>query len=164
MKSWRGEKFQEMAGGTMYYEEFDVGDQFVLGPRMMPAEEIDEFARRYDPQWLHIDPDNAAHGPFRGVIASGFHTLSAVWGQWIASGQIGMESVGGTGLSALQWLYPVRAGDVLNTTFEVIKKVPSARGSRGAVTIRFTTTNQDGKVVMTCEGTVLIKAKDHLDS
>ncbi len=144
----------------MYYEEFEIGQQFVLEPRTMPAEEIEQFARRYDPQWLHIDPDSAEQGPFRGIIASGFHTVSAVWGQWIESGHLGRQSVGGTGLSSLRWLYPVRAGDVLRTTAEVVSKVPSARGSRGAVTIRFETVNQDGKLVMTCEGTGLIQARN----
>lgn len=147
----------------MYYEEFEEGEQFELAPRVMPAEEIEEFAQRYDPQWLHIDPQRAGKGPYHGVIASGFHTLSAVWGQWIASGQIGLESVGGTGFSQVQWLYPVRAGDVLSTTVEVVKKTLSPRGSRGAVTIRFTTANQDGKVVMTCEGTGLIKTRAYVE-
>ena len=29
-----------------------------------------------DHQWIHVDPDKAAHGPFGGTIAHGFMTLS----------------------------------------------------------------------------------------
>ena len=40
-------------------------------------ERIDAFAGATDdPQWIHIDPERAASGPFGGTIAHGFLTLS----------------------------------------------------------------------------------------
>ena len=33
-----------------------------------------QFAKAYDPQWFHTDPEAAAEGPFGGLIASGWHT------------------------------------------------------------------------------------------
>ena len=39
-------------------------------------EEVLSFARRFDPQKMHTDPEAAAAGPFQGLIASGWHTLS----------------------------------------------------------------------------------------
>ena len=40
-------------------------------------ERIDEFARcTGDHQWIHVDPQRAAAGPFGGPVAHGFLTLS----------------------------------------------------------------------------------------
>lgn len=55
-----------------------VGEE--LGPTSwieIPQERIDTFARATDdPQWIHVDPARAAHGPFGTTIAHGFLTLS----------------------------------------------------------------------------------------
>src|SRR5436190_80883 len=38
---------------------------------------IDAFADATgDRQWIHVDPERAAHGPFGGTIAHGYLTLS----------------------------------------------------------------------------------------
>ncbi|MER6151588.1 MaoC family dehydratase [Streptomyces hirsutus] len=40
---------------------------------------IDEFAGATgDHQWIHVDPERAAHGPYKTTIAHGFLTLSLV--------------------------------------------------------------------------------------
>jgi acyl dehydratase len=42
-------------------------------------EQIDKFAEATgDHQWIHVDPDKAAHGPFGKTIAHGYLTLSLV--------------------------------------------------------------------------------------
>jgi acyl dehydratase len=42
-------------------------------------ERIDRFADATgDHQWIHVDPDRAAHGPFGRTIAHGYLTLSLV--------------------------------------------------------------------------------------
>ncbi len=55
-----------------------VGEE--LGPTSwieMPQSRIDAFAAATDdPQWIHVDPERAADGPFGGTIAHGFLTLS----------------------------------------------------------------------------------------
>jgi acyl dehydratase len=51
-----------------------------LGPTSwieVTQERIDAFAgATLDPQWIHVDPDRAAAGPFGTTIAHGFLTLS----------------------------------------------------------------------------------------
>ena len=40
-------------------------------------ERVDQFADATgDHQWIHVDPERAKHGPFKGTIAHGFLTLS----------------------------------------------------------------------------------------
>ena len=51
-----------------------------LGPTSwieVPQQRIDTFAEATaDPQWIHVDPERAADGPFGTTIAHGFLTLS----------------------------------------------------------------------------------------
>ena len=51
-----------------------------LGPTSwidVPQTRIDAFAEATnDPQWIHVDPERAAEGPFGGTIAHGYLTLS----------------------------------------------------------------------------------------
>jgi tripartite-type tricarboxylate transporter receptor subunit TctC len=59
-----------------YFEDYAPGTVVNYGPIEVDADEIIDFARRYDPQEFHIDPARAADGPFRGLVASGWHTAS----------------------------------------------------------------------------------------
>ena len=56
----------------------NVGDEF--GPSSwleVTQDRIDRFAEATgDDQWIHIDPEKAAQGPFGTTIAHGFLTLS----------------------------------------------------------------------------------------
>ena len=139
----------------MYFEEFAVGDRFALEPITLTEEEIYAFAEQYDPQPIHIDPQFAAQGLFKGIIASGFHTVSAIWGQWIRANKMGTENLGGT-IDFLRFLYPVRPNDQLHTVAEVVEKIPSSKEKRGIVVIKLTVTNQNQKVVLETQSRVII--------
>lgn len=143
----------------MYFEEFYVGQRFEVDPVTLTEQEIDEFAKRYDPQPIHIDPDFANRGFFHGVIASGLHTLSAVWGEWIKSNRFGTEIIGGTGLDFVNWRKPVRPGDTLYTKAEVTDTIPSPRGKRGQVVIHFKATNQHGEEVLETQCRAYLKGR-----
>src|SRR5215831_4204230 len=57
-----------------YFEDYIEGDVHCFGAIAVEADEIVAFAKRFDPQTLHTDPDSAKSGPFGGLIASGWHT------------------------------------------------------------------------------------------
>ena len=47
--------------------------------RTITQQQVDQFAAATDDhQWIHVDPERAAQGPFGGPIAHGFLTLSLV--------------------------------------------------------------------------------------
>ena len=56
-----------------YFEDFHIGDTFKLGPLTVTAEEIIAFAKQFDPQYFHIDPQRAKDSIFGGLVASGWH-------------------------------------------------------------------------------------------
>lgn len=143
----------------MYFEEFEAGQQFVLEPITLSAQEIHDFAEKFDPQPIHIDEEFARAGIFNGVIASGLHTISAVWGQWIRANKFGTEVIGGIGLDFTAWKAPVKPNDQVKTVVEVVEKIPSSKGGRGIVVLKFIASNQDAQVVLETQARVIIKGK-----
>lgn len=144
----------------MYFEEFQVNQKFELPTISLSEQEIDTYAHQYDPQPIHIDSEFAEAGLFKGIIASGFHTMSAIWGQWIRENVFGTEIIGGIGLDYVKWLLPVRAGDQLDTVVQVDDTIPSSKGGRGVVVLTFVTTNQNKKDVLAMQARVIIKSKE----
>jgi len=59
-----------------YWEDFTVGEVIELGSCAITETEILAFARKYDPQPFHTDPEAARRSIFGGLIASGWHTCA----------------------------------------------------------------------------------------
>jgi acyl dehydratase len=144
---------------TRWWEDVVVDELFPLGRHEFTAEEIIEFARRYDPQYFHIDADHAAHSQFEGLIASGWHTASVghrkfVDGLFAEAGRlrdIGEEpGVPGPspGVNSIEFPVSVRPGDVLDYALVVESKRPSRSfPGWGLTQSRITATNQNGEIV-----------------
>ena len=59
-----------------YFEDVRVGETAVLGSSTVSEAEMLAFARKYDPQPFHTDPEAAKTSFFGGLIASGWHTCA----------------------------------------------------------------------------------------
>ena len=133
----------------LYWEDLEPGQVHELGSRTVTEEEIVAFARQWDPQPFHVDPEAAKESPFGGLIASGWHTGS-MWMRLYVDSLLGGEAaMGSPGIEELRWLAPVRPGDTLSGRLTVLDVTPSAtRPDRGTVRIRGEMVNQDGVTVM----------------
>ena len=137
----------------LFFEDFVPGDVIDLGTYEMTEDEIIDFGQRFDPQYFHIDPEAAVDSPFGGLIASGWHTVSAWARLWIDTVVSRADGRGSGGMQEVRWLEPVRPGDLLAATVEILDARPSARhADRGTVFIGCTMTNQHDRVVMTFHG------------
>lgn len=141
----------------MIFEAFHEGQTYTLKPITVTREDIIAYAEKFDPQRLHVDEDYAASGPFGGLIASGYHTLSLVWSRWIDADILGDESMGGPGLDRVQWLAPVRPADTLSTTVTITARRRSQSQPRGIISLHFDVVNQDRVRVMAYEAVALVK-------
>jgi acyl dehydratase len=131
-----------------YLEDLQVGDKIQTPPVTVTEEEILEFSRRFDPQPMHADPEAAARGPFRGLIASGWHTAALVMRMFVDSNPLGNLPLLGLGVDGIEWPQPVRPGDTIQVEMEVLAIRPSnSQPSHGIVKIRSTARNQHGEVV-----------------
>tara|TARA_X000000368_G_scaffold411290_1_gene395969 strand:- start:3690 stop:4160 length:471 start_codon:yes stop_codon:yes gene_type:complete len=143
-----------------FYDDFSVGEKFSLGTVVMKEEEMINFATQFDPQRFHLDPEAAAETIYGGLIASGWHTGSLMM-KLLAEGFLGEHSVGAAGLSELSWPAPVRVGDVLTLTVEIMKKRESkSRQYLGLIEIKNQLVNQNGEVALQAVPTMLIAMKD----
>ena len=143
-----------------FYDDFSVGEKFSLGTVVMKEEEMINFATQFDPQRFHLDPEAAAQTIYGGLIASGWHTGSLMM-KLLAEGFLGEHSVGAAGLSELSWPAPVRVGDVLTLTVEIMNKRESkSRQHLGVIEIKNQLVNQNGEVALQAVPTMLIAMKD----
>jgi acyl dehydratase len=132
------------------FEDFQPGQSFEFGGITIDADGIVEFARRYDPQYFHVDPEAAEEGPFGGLIASGWHTAAIFMRMYVDAILGDAVAMGSPGVEELRWLVPVRPGDTLRGRATILETTPSAkRDDRGTVRARFETLNQRDEVVMT---------------
>ena len=142
-----------MSEPELFFEDFVAGDVIELGTYEMTEAEIIDFGRRFDPQYFHTDPEAAVDSPFGGLIASGWHTVAAWARLWIDTVVSRADGRGSGGMQEVRWFEPVRPGDSLTATVEILNTRPSSRhADRGTVFIGCTMTNQHGRVVMTFHG------------
>jgi acyl dehydratase len=135
-----------------YWEDFEVGDVIALGPVTVTAEEIVEFASRYDPQPFHLDEEAGRASPFGGLIASGWHTTALFMGMFVRAVLRDSASLGSPGVDETRWRAAVRPGDTLTGRTTVIDVQPSStKPGRGTVFTENEVFNQDGVVVLTMQ-------------
>lgn len=84
----------------------------VSEPRVITQAEIDKFADVTDDhQWIHVDPERAAAGPFGSTVAHGFLTLSLAPRLLADILEVSSFSMGvNYGLDRVRFLKPVPPG------------------------------------------------------
>jgi len=142
----------------MKFADFHAGQVIEAGPYPVTEAEVLQFARAYDPQWFHTDPEQAAEGPFGGLIASGWHTGSIAMRLIADAALEGSESFASPGLQYVQWPNPVRPGDSLRLVADVLEVRRSAkRPTLGILRWRWRLFNQRELPVLDVEATSLFK-------
>ncbi|MCB1303594.1 MAG: MaoC family dehydratase [Leptospiraceae bacterium] len=135
----------------LYFEDMKPGQSIEVGSYQVTEEEILEFARKYDPQPFHIDPQAASESMFGGIIASGWHTASICMRLYVDAVLNRSASMGSPGLDNLRWKRPVRPGDTLSGRFRITECRPFRPGI-GLVKGMAELKNQEGKLVMSFLG------------
>ena len=122
-------------------EEFVAAQGSQLGPTdwlEVTQERVNLFADATDDhQWIHIDPERAASGPFGGTIAHGLLTLSLLpyfTSQMYTVGNIAMAI--NYGYNKVRFVTPVKVGAKVRARAEIAK----VDQLNGAVQATLTTT------------------------
>jgi acyl dehydratase len=133
----------------LYFEDLYPGLQFNSNRSYkVTAEEIKEFAERYDPQPFHLDEAAGESSFFKGLAASGWLTAAIVMRLRVESIHIAGGMIG-AGVEEMRWMQAVRPGDSLRTESEVLNvRTSSSRPTYGVVRSRTTVFNQREEVVM----------------
>ncbi|WP_322988127.1 MULTISPECIES: MaoC family dehydratase [unclassified Hoeflea] len=149
--------------------DYELGVRRDLGSHVFTAEAIINFARQFDPQRFHVDPEAAKDTVFGGLCASGWHT-SATWMKLnirsIKNDVAKAQSEGRTppefgpspGVRNIRWFKPVFAGDEIR--YSRINRGARPLNSRPGWSVLETSAeahDKAGNIVMSFDSAVLIK-------
>ena len=135
-----------------YFEDYVTGSVHEFGSITVHQEEIIAFAKRYDPQVFHIDPDAAKRSAYGGLIASGWHTGSVMMRLFVDHYLSHVASLGSPGVREMRWIKPLRPGDELRIRVTVREtKRSQSKPDRGIVRSFVEVLNQNREVIMTVE-------------
>ena len=144
----------------LYLEDFATSARYEAGPIAVDQDELIAFATRYDPQPFHTDPVAAKNSLFGGLAASGWMTASLTMRMLIDSGNGPVGGFIARKIEAMEWPSPVRPGDQLRATSEVLEVLPSkTKPDRGMVRMRTETKNQDGTVVQILTALLVVQRR-----
>ncbi|GAA1698459.1 MaoC family dehydratase [Microcella alkalica] len=107
-----------------------IGEEFGPSEWMsVPQDRIDLFADATDDhQWIHVDPERAAAGPFGAPIAHGFLVLSLLIPLWTSLFDVdGVTTKVNYGLNRVRFVSPVAAGSRVRLSF-VLADVEEVKG------------------------------------
>jgi acyl dehydratase len=143
-----------------HFEDYPPGAVALYGPIVVDEAEVIDFARRYDPQPFHVDPDAAARSPFGGLIASGWHTGAMMMRVLVDRFFSPVAGLGSPGIDELRWSAPVRPGDRLYVKVTVTDARRSAsKPDRGLVRMATEVLKEDGTPAMTMKAMTFVQAR-----
>ncbi len=141
------------------FEDYPEGGVFEFGELAVTEADILDFAHRFDPQDMHIDPEAAANGDFGGLIASGWHT-GAMMMRLFADHYLPKGGLASPGIDELRWVRPVRPGDRLRIRVTVLEARRSrSKPDRGLIRSSVEVLNQNGDPVMTLKPLTLHRCR-----
>ena len=111
-------------------DELAPGQSFDLGTLALTEAEVAAFARRFDPQPFHMDRTAALDSLFGEMVASGLHTLSAVFGR-VMTGLLREVSLGGSQIDS-RWPAPLRPDEPVTVRVEAQEVQRSRSGPAGS--------------------------------
>ena len=148
-----------------HFDDLTPGARFESLGKTLSEAEILDFAFQYDPQPFHIDVEYAEAGPYGGLIASGVQTIAVALRMMVQARVFAPEIVmGSPGVEELRWLQPVRPGDTIRSTGEILEtRVSRSNPERGLVRYRLDVLNQRDDVVMTMTSTTIVQREPAAD-
>jgi acyl dehydratase len=143
-----------------YLEDYVPGAVYEYGYVAVTETDILDFARQFDPQPMHVDPEFAGRGPFHGLIASGWHTAGIMMRMFVDHYLSRVASLASPGLDELRWPAPVRPGDSLRLRATVVEARRSrSKPDRGLVRTQSELINQNEEVVLRVTAMNIIGAR-----
>jgi len=145
-----------------YFEDIEPGRTAAFGRYEVTADEVREFASKFDPQPFHLSKEEAAKTHFGRISASGWHTCAMTMAMLVENLKANRQAgLGSPGIDQLRWIKPVYPGDTLRCESTVIEKRRSqSRPEMGIFKSSLTVFNQNDEPVMTMISNGLIQVRD----
>lgn len=142
-----------------WFEHYPPGAVFEFGSVTVTEQSIIDFARQYDPQQMHVDPQWAAQGPFGEVIASGWQTVALMM-RLLVDHYLPRGGLAAPGIDELRWPNPVRPGDTLRVRATILEaRLSRSKPDRGLVRGFVEVLNQRDEPVLTMKPMNLVRVR-----
>ena len=142
-----------MSSIRYFWEDLQPGTTRDLGTVTITADEIREFAEKFDPQPFHLDEAAGRRSIFGNLCASGWHTSALAMKLTVENFLVEAASMGSPGVENLRWLKPVYPGDTLRLQYTVMEARPlRTRADTGLVRAAWDMFNQNSEKVLYMEG------------
>jgi acyl dehydratase len=149
-----------MSAEKLSFEDFEPGRRFPLGPKLVSAGEIIEFASEFDPQPMHLDEAAGRASILGGLAASGWHTSAMLMRMMADSYILNALCEGAPGIDLMEWRKPVLSGDTLHGHSTVLEaRQMRSRPGIGIAKFRHEVENQRGELVCLSENSVMIRMR-----
>ncbi|MDR3588614.1 MAG: MaoC family dehydratase [Negativicutes bacterium] len=130
------------------FDQFRIGDKGDFAKTVTEADIVNFAGTSGDFNPLHINADYAEKTIFKGRIAHG-----ALVGSFISAAGVSFVGLGAVYISQFtKFLAPVRIGDTITATMEVVEKIPEKK----MLKLRTSCMNQHGKIVIDGEAVVKV--------
>ncbi|MDY6821414.1 MAG: MaoC family dehydratase [Deferribacterota bacterium] len=145
-----------------YFEDLEVGEKKSFGSVKVDKDEIIDFAKKFDPQYFHIDEEAAKKSIFGSLCASGWYTASITHRMVVENYFKDLSVLGSPGGDTLRWRKPVFPGDTLSVELEVMEKKNHNKYKEiGIARMRWNTFNQNKEIVMSLVANLLVNKRNN---
>src|SRR5262245_39509138 len=142
---------------SLYYEDFQVGQEFLTRRRTVTEADITIFAGLSgDHSPIHTAALFAKSTPFGTRIAPGALGLSIATGLIVRMGLTEETAIALLEVTC-QFKGAIRIGDTIQVRQVVEEKRETSKPERGIVTIRYDVLNQDGQIALTGFEKLMVK-------
>ncbi len=143
----------------LYFDDIPDDYHSVVGTWHLAAEDIIAYAKVWDPRPEHTDPEAARHSPFGTLVASSAH-LFAIVTLLFHRHRDEIRLVAMLGKDKLRLPNPARAGTTLTYETRCIgRRESGSRPDLGIVTLDDQVADNEGKVVLTQEVTLMVQRR-----
>lgn len=144
-----------------YFEDLKVGEVYESVTETLSQDDIIDFAKQFDPQPMHTDPEGAKNSLFGQLVGSGWQSLSSTIRLLVEAKPFGETPLIGVNVDNVRFWKPLLPGATLQAFMEIEELVPSSKPERGYVLVKVTT-KADDEVIVTQNWRMLIPTKSNL--
>lgn len=139
-----------------YGDDFEVGEKFTTQAITVTETHLVNWAGlTMDYYPIHVDKEFAAKSQFGERLAHGPLIFGLAVGLVSISGYGADSVVAWLGADKMKMLGPVKIGDTIKVTTEVLEKTPTKKPDKGVQVWRYTVTNQRDEAVMVFDYTMM---------
>ena len=113
MSEYTGPLTATQAEPTIWFDDLEVDQTFDLGSVVAEHDDVIEFAKRFDPQWYHVDEAAAQSSHWGQITASGWWTASSMMRLYVDGFLSKIAPDASPGMENVRWHKAVYVGDEL---------------------------------------------------